>query len=738
MKICNKADLNAIVGQLRKRLREAYPLAFGDLKLQTTHQMFARLAGYKTQAALLADLPSDVSLELGKAKEEVARTKAGESEEIRSVATDILIDYLRDFGTENTSASDCALIRIDLLFAKTAAPNPDYLEEPPAKLPAPNWVALLESMTGLKVGSALSATDPTEVDNPFLGRKSEFTKVLSDFTPEFFTLYDHANFEDHENLVAPGCFTRSALVLIRSNASINDDRIIISGAGFQTLRDYFEAEDFEEKGDTCLIAGEVRVQGIPETADDWEAYVDDEEDPKAPDLIEDLFTLPADDWWYELYAAYEKAWPERESELGPEFDMQCWAHEQFKLDRVHYPQLGISLGPYEESSFGYIGKWGGKHILTLDVFERSPHAREISYSVNRGFVWEFIAHIPGVDINFIGQGGPFWFVDEWSFDLEDSVYGWMDGVRQPHTRPALKGLFSETIKHLPKGFEVNLDPSLAFFERYGAEIVASEAVDSVMVDDFLGHDDLTAVLLLGLYRGDELVAEFSYSVIRQLLNTRTDSNCSELVLDEIIKTWCSEQQLVLNWNEHSTIIQRRDIRDLSHFRNDDAFLPTLPSQYLVNSILPVAVEIHAPGPLILAREDIESAMSGFFRFCVSDTDPFDFRCMRLSELSKKIGGDLQLDHVIEVLADNFADPDIKQFHSAGGINLVGGFNMRGADLSERVRSVKNTVRGLCKASSFPEWHALGPEATAAFVEKLKLKPSSGISIFVNFPGMNIS
>jgi hypothetical protein len=734
MLISDKAALNAVVRAVRQQLVDVEPTVFASLKFNTLHQIFARLCGFRTQAALLAALPSDLHPDPSLTEVELFRTWSLDKDADREVAVTCLAQTVIDLVGDG-KRSNYALVQIDLLFG--VSPMEEFMDEPiedDVEILQVDWRSVIEASTGLNVKGGISARSDSWESRSFAGREQEFADSLSG-KPLNVAFHEFVDMgiapEDPDSEVfgypwGPNFFTRSCLLFLCVEGLQSDDvtNHSIDSASSQNIRETFKVLDMDRyDGDdpyggvgAHLVHGRVSVlefalsDGLDDDDDsetDGNNVLTDQPDSFLAEFLDDQIEYLSVD------------------EISVGFQLMQWGYECFAENAIQYPAMGISLVSGGHP-VGFVGRWSGDTILGLQGYEHTPAPDAMSNSSNHIFGPQFFAANPETKLFFFD-------CDDIEFYMQhmDSVAHLVNGELPNYIYPALLGKFSETFKHLPEGIDRAYDPNRPAFEVFGPKLISEHGADCVKVDDFLNpFDDMSSAIIVGLYRGDDLVAEFSYSVLKQ---NPKDTACAELEMDAVIKEWAGRSGLPLLWNEHA-VLRPTGPRELSHFRSESAFLPLAPSKYMLDSTLCAVIEFEEVSPFAVERQQFQKAMTDLFEHCVTNVEPFDFRLLSEAE-TNLLPESATLKDLVEVVAAASKKESSGPVYVLPGMNFLGGYNLRGTSKSEKTRSVSNTWRAKFEydENGTP---VMKPEVAKTFLESLGVKNPAGEIIRVNFLGFS--
>lgn len=741
MNITDKAALNAAVRALRESLLANDPQIFESLKFNTLHQIFARLCGYRTQAALLNALPARLDINTGGIESELFRTWSVTGDSDRARALDSFAASLNELKREQREPS-YALIQIDLLFGVSHLLQCiDVEQDDHESVSKIDWRSLIESVTGISVHGGIALRDGEWSPNGFGGREEEFRAGLDgrDLDVEFHEFVntgralDPEEADEHGWSWVPQCFTRSCLLFasidgLQTSEPLECD---IEMSVLSKLRSYFHRQLLIEPDapdpyvDSHLLCGQIRVVECPKMAGD------DEEDRDEAEF-HDILVPNMDYVGEEFYECdFISIGALGESGSATSYVLEEWMSTCFSEGKVAYPEVGIALVS-NGWPVGFVGQWREELILALYVYERTGTPDAMNYSSNHGFGGQFLAGNPKTKLYFFDLEDD----EKFFMEADDALGHFVDGHVLSTVHPALFGKFGESIKHLPEGIEPAYNPDRPAFDTLGQSLINGHGVSCVVVDDFL--DDwaaMTSALIVGLYRGDQLVAEFSYCVLKQNPEMRgpEGGSCAELELDEVIKSWCKSKNLPLYWNEHE-VLRPIGPRKLSRFESDAAFLPTAPSEYIYNSTLAVAVVIDGIEPFEVESERFQKAMSEMYEHCIPGGDPFDFRVLSLRETSA-LPSSLSARDLKAAVAHAFERPSNHQVSVEPGMVLLGGYNLRGTSRPEIISSVNNTWLSQCVFEE-GDTPIMNRHAARLFLEKLGAEWNEQATVRIDFVGFN--
>lgn len=742
MFISDKAALNAVVRALRERLLATDPQLFSSLKFNTLHQIFARLSGYRTQAALLKALPVNLDLKVDAIEEELFRTwsLSDETQRVQAVANfaEALDDLMQERG-----GSNYALIQIDLLFGMSPIGRSlKYEEEDEVRDSTVDWRSVIEKAAGITVRGGISLPGKEWSPKGFCGREKEFRTSLNGkpLDVEFHELFDTYRSvepdaaQEHSWSWVPQCFTKSCLLFASVEDLQTSDLLEcdLDASVITKLRTYFyrlaleKRSSFDPYMEDHLISGQIRVLVCESCELEEDDGVDVDEE------IHSLLKTDMDEVVEECHLdEFIRIGALGEDGVPTGLALEEWVFSCFSNRKVVYPETGISLVSNGFSE-GFVGQWMGQLVLALNVFERTGSPDDMNYSSNYGFGAQFLESNPEAKLYF------FDYEDEGTFELEsvDAAGHFVDGNIPPNVYPALFDKFGESIKHLPPGIEPAYDPSRPAFRTLGSVLIRDHAVNNVVVDDFLDdYGAMSSALIVGLYCGDELMAEFSYCVLKQNPEMRQHDGgtCAELELDADIKDWCTSNKIPLLWNEHE-VFRPIGPRQLSRFESQAAFLPTVPSSYIYNSTLPVVMVFDGVARFEVERDRFQKAMSETFEHCVSGVEPFDFRMLSVQETAA-LPETVRLHDIKAALVDAFQRPIKAPVVVEPGEPLLGGYNLRGTSSPEVTSSVKNTwlSKFVFEQDGIPY---MTPKAAEVFLDKLGAGRNAQATVRVDFVGFN--
>lgn len=744
MFISDKAALNAAVRDVREQLCYAQPSIFTALRFNSLHQIIARLCGYRTQASLLDALPTSVTPDLTQIPVELFRTWSVEHEDDRTLAVETFYGILSGWLDELLT-SPKVLLQVDFLFG--VSPVADMLTKDhfPNCLARPiDWRTIIKSSTGLNVVGALCAQTHNWEPEDFLGRENEYQKTLNGApiemyfhelisTSAFFGDLGDSGDASLDRGWGPEYFVRSCLLLatVEEAAKVDNASYLVDSGSLPMLARYFqcpEVKDLDDADFDCgshLLTGRITTSPLPLIHEFFDLDQFQEQGSSVRIDEQAIWSSEADDLAVvPLIVALENL--PTPNEFGErELALHEWATECFVSGEVDYPQFGISI-TVGDTRVGFLGRWLGQTMLALQAYERTWSPDAMSVSSNSGFGAKLFNAQRDIALYCFDSEED----DVWS-DLTDSVFHLSDGHMPSYLNPPYLGKFSESIKHLPPTIEPSYDASKPAFERMGRILINEYGVNQVKVDDFLNPDnDMTTAMIVGLYQDDLLLAEFSYSVLKQ---NPKGTACAELELDQVIQQWCRGMGLPAKWNEHS-VIRPTGERCLSRFEDANAFLPVLPSDHAVNGCLCVTLAFENSDTLTIDAGRLEQAMTHLFKHCVTGVEPFEFRVLPEDALVG-LSPSAKIADLKAVIAEAFKQTNTFTIRTSRERLIVGGYNMRGTSLPEISESVTNTWITHCDfdGNNSP---LMKPEATIRFMELLGVPESKRVRVRIDFPSFS--
>ncbi|MDP2566475.1 hypothetical protein Q8W34_17645 [Pseudoalteromonas marina] len=727
MYIKDKAGLNDTVREVRKALKNNG----ADVKYNTTHQIFARSHDYKTQASLLSDLPSNITLNTHKALTE--ELLIDEKHNVKSNLVDIL-----EKQNEGRVKYEYLLVRLDLLMHGTHLIQSKNKDTPTAK-PTKEW---LQECIGdaYKIIGGVSKTIGEEfecdgfvfkgLNNLFKGavEASTIVNVNEDYKYNPFTYGNDSEIDGwFPNLNA---LSKALLLRIESTNIFNQGNITLPEHALANIRNEI-LEEFHNQGkqNPCLLCGElafkpvsnINVFDFSQDTDD-EGYFESKEEFKAHLNRAPITHLSNENDIETFSQTYNFCEPENEAfyKLLLTNETDCydtqrshiWAMEMLnKMQKTNTPIPIIEILVDNEIAGCMVFSENNVKITIshYDLFgEDGPN---LAACVNHGKIKDIRKVFP--DAQYFCND------DKWPFIYDQDEFNSLSSQ-------AILNVFGEAYRNWPSNISMEQSRDKFAFELHGPELIKIHGINKVCVDDFQEtFGDMTGVLLTSFYdEKNQLVAELSYCVLQQ--NDRADetSPCIELTLDSRLKSFCEENNIEILWSEH-TIFHPYGERQYNQSIWEDGLIASNPHSYEKKSILLMAIRF--PSPKRVNHTDLNNIASTFLESCItSDSgkkEQFKFRTNLNSDIQN-----LDYESITEGIVNGQSEQGEQSIY---GIQFIGGYHMKGMAISERTMSVSNTLIGKTDIENPKNkvWFKLNEETTDKWCDALKIAKTS---IEINF------
>lgn len=727
MYIKDKVAFNAIVREFRKALSKNG----AEVKYNTSHQIFARAHGHKTQASLLSSLP--ISISLNKQKAKLEEQQVDKKYQVKSD----LVNILKNIG-EDADEYNYLLVRIDLLQTVVQGPSDAIYEDEQPVRPMLNW---LQECIGdeykISGGLSLALQDEQFECNSYVfkGLNSQFNEAVEAKSIISVTAGGRYNpFMNGDDSEDDGWYpdidvlSQILLLKIETSKALSQGSMLLPESILAQLRKE-NLEQWENQGDVFseyseVFAGELNVKplgniNIYDFSQDAEEehYFDSEEEFQIHLRRAPLTHLSSEE-------EFEEAGIQEDS-YDSEFNKLLFLddEEEYCTQRSHLWALNM-LKSRDKS---------GLFIPDIDILICNNSCGGIYFSNN-------VAKIVVPHYDQFGSGSP---------ELATCVhYGKMKDIKKifpnalyycvqnftweeiecpedsEYCAPAILNHFGEAYRNWPSDVSKAQSKDKFAFEIHGPDLINKYGIKCVCVDDFQeSYGGMTGVLLASFYdESENLVAELSYCVLLQNDMQHKEERCIELIFDERLKSFCKENDIEVLWSEHSTN-HPYGKRKYNQSENNEGLIASNPKKYLIDSTLLMGVRF--PMMQCINSKNLNHTASSFFEWCITGIDGqrthFDFYTIPKSDENI---GDYQ-----SVIKDVVSAQSETLELSIFGSYFIGGFNLKGMAFNERYNSIRNTLIRKTDTDIMKNgcWFKLHDEIAREWCNKLKI-PDTPIEV----------